>query len=331
MGLYTRIIRPLLFLLPPEKSQEVAEFGFRLTPLWRICSPMLRVRKQGLATKLAGINIKNPIGVAAGVDKDCRFLSSLAAIGSGYVVGGTVTPNAWPGNPRPRLIRFPQDKGLINAMGFPSQGLDPVAERLAKSSLKVPLLISIAALDLDGFVNCHTRLEPLVNAVELNISSPNTAGIRMFQEPSKFLELINAINRFRKKPLFVKFPPYFDDSAREHVLSLARICMEQGVEGITAINTRAIDEPRLSMERGGLSGKPIFPHMLRIVKELRAELGSSTVINACGGISTGADALAALNAGANTIQLYTSLIFEGPGIIGRINRELIRELRDSEL
>ena len=107
--------------------------------------------------------------------------------------------------------------------------------------------------------------------------------------------------------------------------------MEQGADGITAINTRPIEEPRLNMGRGGLSGRPIFPHMLRIVRELRAELGSSPVINACGGISTGTAAIAALDAGANTVQLYTSLVFEGPGIVGRINRQLDGHLRDREL
>ncbi|MBI2872686.1 MAG: dihydroorotate dehydrogenase 2 [Chloroflexi bacterium] len=331
MDLYKSAFRPWLFRLPPERAQGVAEALLALAPLWRAVTPTFRQKYPALRREVAGIPLSNPVGLAAGYDKQCVHLAALGLLGFGYVVGGTVTPEPRRGNPRPRLLRRPGQQALVNAMGFPSNGLERVARRLERlrpsaEGLRhrpTPIFVSIAALDEEGFARCHQRLEPLVEAVELNISSPNTAGIRVFQERDALLSLLRRLGG-RRKPLFVKLPPYSDPQGQERVLSLLEICRQAGVTGVTAINTVPVEEPRLKVGTGGLSGRPLLSDMLRIVSELRREGGPDLVINACGGIFTGEDAFAALQAGADTVQLFTALVYEGPGVVRCICRKLER-------
>ncbi len=220
-------------------------------------------------------------------------------------------------------MRLPERESLINALGFPSEGLDAVARNLRLLRRRpVPVLVSVAALDETETERCWEVLEPLVDGVELNISSPNTAGLRRFQEPEPLRALLGRLNARRTKPLFVKLPPYMDELQRENVLSLLRVCAEAGVSGVTAINTVPTDEPRMATGRGGISGKAILQDMLRIIPELRREAGGGMTINACGGIASAADAAAALDAGADTVQLYTALVYRGPGVVREITAGL---------
>ena len=321
-------IRPWLFRLPPEQAQRVAELVLAVRPLWRLLGAPMRANDPLLARAVAGLHLRNPIGLAAGFDKQCRYLDSLGDMGFGYLVGGTVTPDPRPGNPRPRLLREVATESLINGLGFPSQGLQVVAARLRRlRTHPVPVVVSIAALDMEGFAECHKVLEPLVEAIELNISSPNTQGIRRFQEPGQLRELLEKTNEQRQKPLFVKLPPYMDDQGREQVMALLAQCLEAGVTGVTAINSIPVAEPRMATGRGGLTGRAILPDMLRIVRELRQEAGQRLVINACGGIATGEDAWKALEAGADTVQLYTAMVYRGPGVVHGIARDLTQRLR----
>ena len=322
---YRRLVRPLLFRLPPEAAQAVAERALGAASVWRLVASL---HNDGAAhTTMAGIPLRNPIGLAAGFDKRCAALEPLGDLGFGYVVGGTVTFDARPGNPRPRLMRLPETESLINALGFPSEGLATVARRLrALRRRPAAVLVSIAALDEAETERCLEVLEPLVDGIELNISSPNTAGLRRFQEPEPLRALLERLNARRTKPLFVKLPPYMDEQQQENVLSLLRVCAEVGVSGVTAINTVPTDEPRMATGRGGISGRAILPEMLRIIPELRREAGGGMTINACGGIASAADAAAALDAGADTVQLYTALVYRGPGVV----REIIAGLASSE-
>ena len=318
---YRRLVRPLLFRLPPETAQQVAELALGARSVWRLAASL---HADGAAhTNLAGVPLRNPVGLAAGFDKRCALLEPLADLGFGYVVGGTVTFDARPGNPKPRLMRLPERESLINALGFPSEGLDAVARNLRSLRRRpVPVLVSVAALDEMETERCWEVLEPLVDGVELNISSPNTAGLRRFQEPEPLRALLGRLNARRTKPLFVKLPPYMDEQQRENVLSLLRVCAEAGVSGVTAINTVPTDEPRMATGRGGISGRAILQDMLRIIPELRREAGGGMTINACGGIASAADAAAALDAGADTVQLYTALVYRGPGVVREITAGL---------
>lgn len=323
--LYKALVRPLLFSLPPERAHALGEWALRTKSLSKLLAPFPLAHDPSLSTRVAGIPIASPLGVAAGCDKDCSYLDSLMGLGFGYVVGGTVTLHPRPGNPSPRLLRRPQQQALINALGFPSQGIDAVEANLRKRSA-APLIISVSGLTLNEFVGCYKRASTLAQGIELNISSPNTAGLREFHDPGAFRELVERVNLHRKTPLFVKIPPYCDPEEQENVLSLVRIARELGVDGITAANTHPVEEPLVKMGRGGLSGKPLLPDTLRIVAEVRREVGEGTTINACGGISTAEEVVEALEHGADTVQVYTALVYQGPGLARKINGDLSRIL-----
>ena len=327
---YRLLVRPLLFRLPPEQAQRVAEAALAVGPAWRALGVPMRLKDPVLSRTVAGIPLHSPIGLAAGFDKQCQYLGSLGRLGFGYLVGGTVTPDPRTGNPRPRLLREKTTQSLINSLGFPSDGLQVVAARLRRlKDRPVPVLVSIAALDMEGLELSHGVMEPLVDAIELNISSPNTQGLRRFQEPEQLRELLERINSQRRKPLFVKLPPYLDDQGREQVMALLRECLAAGVAGVTAINSIPVVEPRLASGRGGLTGRAIFPEMLRVVKELRQEAGQRLVINACGGIATGEDAWRALEAGADTVQLFTAMVYRGPWVARSIALDLAKRMKAS--
>ncbi len=333
VNLYKFLLRPLLFSLPPEVAQKLADTLMVREFIWRFTSPFFQVMDDRLQVKIAGINLSNPVGLAAGYDKDCRFISSIMNLGFGYSVGGTVTLNPRSGNPRPRLRRLASDKAILNSLGFPSQGLEYAARQLERFVfVDKPILVSVAGLSVDEYVQCHRRLEPLVSGVELNISSPNTQGIKAFQDPELFKELIDKVNEARKKPLFVKLPPYGGDTQmKERVLRLANLCVDSDVDGVTAVNTRPTEDKRLKVGSGGLSGKPIFDDMLTSVAQIRRECGNRLAINACGGIFSAEYAWKAFEAGADSLQLFTGLIYEGPTVARNINKGLLRILDEKGL
>ena len=327
MGVYTRLIRPLLFSLPPETAQKLEETALGITPLWKSAGHFLRLRDERLRCGMGGISIKNPVGLAAGHDKNARHVGGLANLGFGYIVIGTVVSEPREGNRRPRLMRDPAAGSITNSLGFPSLGLERVARNLGHTPPHgVPLVASISGLSIEEFKRCYEALQPLVAGVELNISSPNTEGIRAFQEPQRFEELLDALGPQKESPLFVKLPPYFEEEQRGRVLELVDLCVRHSVDGVTAVNTRPREDGRLAVGRGGLSGAPLFPHMIRIVRDIRSRAGPRLAINACGGISTGANAVEALSAGANTVQIFTGLVYQGPGVVRGINRHLLRTM-----
>ena len=332
---YRALIRPLLFRMPPETAQRVADAALKLAPVWRALAPALEYSHPSLKTTVAGLELRNPVGLAAGYDKNCEYLPSLAALGFGYVTGGTVTRAAQPGNPRPRVVRHRRQESLVNSLGFPGHGLDRAAARLhaATGSSSAPVVASVSGVTVDDIVTCHRRIEPLVSAVEINISSPNTEGLRAFHEGRALVELLEAVTDARRKPLFVKVPPFrsegdTDDQRNDRaaVLGLTGVCADNRVDGLTVANTWPVPDAGLAVGRGGLSGKPIFDDMLRMVSEVRSAVGDSVAINACGGIFSGEDAWRALGAGADTVQLLTGLIYRGPGIVRGINKDLARRL-----
>lgn len=328
---YRVLLRPLIFRLAPETAQKLAEKTFKIKPIWKLASRAMAYSHPALKTQIAGITIESPIGLAAGYDKNFEFLPTLSSLGFGYVTGGTVTQKPQMGNPRPRVVRYTQDESLVNAYGFPSKGIVYAARQLSslqENSTK-PVIASISGLTIDEIVKCQRKLEHFVSAVEVNISSPNTAGLKMFHDPIVLCELLKALNTHRTKPLFIKMPPFpsrFDTSAatkfRSLVLNLAELCAEHHVDALTIANTQPIEDARLAVGRGGLSGKLVFPAMLRMVEEVRKVVGDKITINAAGGISSGADAFQALSAGADSLQVLTSLIYDGPGIVKSINKEL---------
>ena len=324
LGIYTSLIRPLIFTLPPERAHRLADVALWPKPLWSPLRPRLLLRDGRLHTDMGGIPLPNPVGLAAGYDKDCLRTGSLSNLGFGYMVGGTVVVEPREGNPRPRIFRNPSNGSMVNALGFPSKGLAAAARKLRKASTgDVPLLVSISGFSIDDIVRCYSTLQPLVAGVELNISSPNSEGVRLFQDPDRLDELLAEMERLKEKPLFLKLPPHFGEAQRSRTMEFVDLCLSHSIEGVTLVNTWPVDDARLAMGRGGLSGRPLFPHMVRILREVRQHAGDRFTINACGGISSGEDALRALRSGADTLQLFTGFIYQGPALMRNINVYLL--------
>ena len=334
---YRNLIRPVLFTFPAEGAQRFAEIVLRQDLLWRLLSCVLKVREPALESEMFGLRLKNPIGLAAGFDKDCKLLPSLAALGFGYLVAGTVPESARRGNPRPRMFRSVGDDSLVNSLGFPGRGLEAAVRRIERTRHRlddIPLAISVAGTTSEEVVRCYRRLEPLVDAVEINISSPNTEGLRVFHEPDSLRDLLTKVGENRVKPLIVKMPPYAVDEEtdeingldREKVLSLVRVCREEGVEALTIANSRPVSDSRLATGSGGLSGRCVYNSMLIMVSDVRTEVGKGLAINACGGIFSGEDVWQALQAGATTVQIYTGLVYRGPSIVRKIGQELLEAM-----
>lgn len=339
---YRAFIRPLLFNLSPEAAQGAAEFVLRQDYLWKFLSPLLKMESPRLETTLAGIRLNNPVGLAAGYDKDCNIVPSLASMGFGYLTCGTVTAMPRPGNPKPRVLRYVRDEALVNALGFPGMGLAHAAEELGRVQevrATTPLMVSVSGETEEDIVKCHRRLEPLADAIEINISSPNTAGLRVFQEPDALGDLLTQINEDRHRPLFIKLPPYLSpadhpsvgDVERDRVLALVEVCLRHEVGAVTVSNTWPIRDSRLAVGSGGLSGKIVFPDTVRMVADIKSVIGDSMAINACGGIFSGLDAFEALKAGATTVQVLTGLIYRGPGIARSINEQLLATMDEERV
>ena len=195
MSFYSNLARPALFSLPPEKSQHLVEILLRQSLLWKATSKLFSFEDEVLHTELAGLKLKNPIGLAAGFDKNIQFLSSMEQLGFGYVIGGTITKEPRSGNPSPRLLRIRKENSLINSMGFPGEGLQVAAKRLENlpvdpSAIRI---VSISGTTIDDMVTCQTTIHTLCSAIEVNISSPNTAGLRIFQEKNLIIRLVTKV------------------------------------------------------------------------------------------------------------------------------------------
>ena len=332
MGWYSAIGRPLFFALPPETAHHLAGAMLGL-PL-----PWARVGHADddpvLATTVAGLPLRNPIGLAAGFDKTCAHLGPLSALGFGYVIGGTITHEPRAGNAKPRIVRYPARASMANAMGLPNPGARRAAALLARRDRSAGIrFVSLADEEIEDALDAFALLEPYADGVELNASCPNVSWGRDRDNEAHLRELVKAMRARSAKPLFVKLPPFTTDVEREAVLTLASIAHEAGASGLTCSNTRPVLEARLSAGGGGLSGRALWQRTASIVADVRAATGGALPINACGGIALADDVLACLEAGAATVQVYSALIYEGPGIVGTLTRGLARALhaRDSSV
>lgn len=333
LSLYKSVARPALFLTPPETAHAIAKWLFKRVWLWELLQGRLRVADQRLKVRVGALSLPNPVGLAAGFDKNCEMLRALFCIGFGYLTLGTVTLKPRDGNPKPRMWRYPNNS-LVNSMGLPNDGAERIALNLPKKSedRAAPVMVSVSGLTIEEFAECFRRIEPLADGIELNISTPNTEGVRIFQDPAVLSQLLDKIGKVRSesKPIWVKIPPYFNDKERENVLDLVEVCVNEGIDGITAVNTKRVPEPRASIGTGGLSGPLIHEDMIRIVADVYDQTAGKIPINACGGITSGINAWRAFEMGASSVQLYTAFIYEGPGIVARLNRELLRLLESSK-
>jgi dihydroorotate dehydrogenase len=318
--------RPMFFALPPETSHHLANALLGLPAPWaRIAGAH---RDPALATELCGLELRNPVGLAAGFDKTCRHLAALGELGFGYVVGGTITRAARAGNDPPRIARSPRHRSMVNAMGLPNPGAEAVAATFrAKAPGPSPRFVSLADEDLADAVSSFELLEPFVDGLELNASCPNVSWGRDRDNEAHLRDLVAAFRERSPKPLFVKLPPFVTQTEREVVLALCRTAKEAGADGLTCSNTRRVGDRRLALGVGGLSGRALWPHTPRIVADVRSAVGDGVAINACGGIFTGGDVATCLDAGATTVQIYSALVYGGPGVMGDITTDLAATMR----
>ena len=328
MDLYRSLGRPFFFSLPPEASHSLVRMLLRSPLPWGAIGGA--VDAPAVRSDLAGLPLRNPIGMAAGFDKGCEMLGPFGRLGFGYVVGGTLTRHPRQGNPKPRIVRITRTRSLVNSMGLPNPGVEAAALRLAKLDRTCPVLVSLADEDEADVAFGHSLLQPLADGFELNVSSPNSPWRHArTNNPSYLRSVLDRLVPQRVKPLFVKLPPYWLPDEREEVLLLARIAVDAGADGLTCSNTRPVEEPRLASGKGGLSGGALSDATPRIVSEVRTAVGDGVPINACGGISTAEQALACLEAGATTVQVYSSLIYEGPRLLRSLTAGLAASLASS--
>ena len=293
-----------------------------------------------LATSLAGLGLPNCIGLAAGFDKNAEVPDAMLAAGFGFVECGTVTPLAQAGNPRPRLFRLPLDRGVINRLGFNNGGLEPFAARLAHRRRAGVVGANIGAnkdsADRVGdYVTGLTRLWGLADYFTVNISSPNTPGLRGLQTREALTELLGRLGEARSGlraggpdfPIFLKIAP---DLADDEIEAIVETSVAFGLEGLIVGNTTLSRPADLRgaarAEAGGLSGAPLMPLSTAVLARVRQAAGDRLVLIGAGGIASGADAYAKIRAGASAVQLYSAMVYEGPGLIGRIRRDLAARL-----
>lgn len=318
--------------LDPETGHKLAVAGMA----WGFGPRARADRWPRLRTALAGMILPNPIGLAAGFDKDARAPNGLLASGFGFVECGTVTPRPQEGNPRPRLFRLPEDRGVINRMGFNNEGLDAFAARLAARRGGGIVGANVGANKDSAdraadYMLGMSRVWSYASYVTANVSSPNTPGLRGLQERGALEDLLGRLAEARgpltaahgRRPLFLKVAPDLDDVAVRDIVELA---LQFGLDGLIVSNTTITRPESLkSAERaqaGGLSGAPLFALSTEVLAQFARVAGGRLPLIGAGGITSGADALAKIKAGAQAVQLYSALVYEGPGLVVRIAREL---------
>ncbi|HTQ15295.1 MAG TPA: quinone-dependent dihydroorotate dehydrogenase [Rhizomicrobium sp.] len=286
-----------------------------------------------LSVSAMGLSFPNPLGLAAGFDKDAEVPDAMRKLGFGFVECGTVTPRPQPGNPGPRLFRLVEDGAVINRMGFNNRGMAAMAARLKRRARRGIVGINIGANKDTADRPADYRagfaaLAPLADYVTVNISSPNTPGLRGLQNRDELARLLELVTGERARmnvhvPVLLKIAPDIDANALDDI---ARVTLASGIEGLILTNTTIARPAMLKSphrgESGGLSGKPLFQPSTAILKAMRARTGSSLVLVGVGGISSGADAYAKIRAGATLVQLYSMLVYEGPPLVRRIKDEL---------
>jgi dihydroorotate dehydrogenase len=331
MALYP-LVRPLVFALDAERAHRLTIRALRAVPPGE---PPRHDRH--LAIRVAGLDFPNPVGLAAGFDKDAEVFGQMLGFGFGFVEVGTLTPRPQAGNPKPRLFRLAGDGAVINRMGFNNGGFAPAKARLGrrKRGPSTALRTGIVGVNIGAnkdsadriadYVAGVREMAPLADYLALNVSSPNTPGLRELQDAGALAELLEAAREARQgaaPPIFLKVAP---DLAPDEIDGIVRTAMDQGVDALIVGNTTLSRPPLRSRHRGeagGLSGAPLRNLALRRLKDFRAATGGALPLIAAGGIENGVDAYERFRAGASLVQLYTALVYQGPGLAKAILSEL---------
>jgi dihydroorotate dehydrogenase len=343
--MYSSVIRPLLFRFDAE---QVHHFTFKLLKIAgllpgakALLAAVFRYQNPALVRTVAGLRFENPVGLAAGFDKNAMLIDELASLGFGFIEIGTITPKPQPGNELPRLFRLPADQAIINRMGFNNEGVEAAVQRLRNRQSSVLVGGNIGKNKVtpnenafEDYAICFEALFPWVDYFVVNVSSPNTPGLRALQEKEPLQDLLLRVRTLNQqkpipKPVFLKIAP---DLTQEQLDDVVSILQATGTDGVIATNTTVsraglqTDAATISkIGAGGLSGRPLADRSNEVIRYLRNKLGPDFPIIGVGGIMTAEDALEKLKSGADLIQIYTGFVYEGPGFVKKILKRLALE------
>jgi dihydroorotate dehydrogenase len=334
-----KLARAALFQLDPEVAHDLA---LKSLSLMGSSAALLGAgANAGEVRRVMGIDFPNPVGLAAGLDKNGEYLDALGALGFGFVEIGTVTPRPQPGNPKPRMFRLEEHEAIINRLGFNNQGVERLLRNVERSSFHGVLGINIGKnadtpieRAADDYLQCLEAVYERATYVTVNISSPNTKNLRDLQSSERLDELLGAVmakraslaeRHGRQRPLVVKVAPDLDDAQIE---TIAELAVKHRIDGLIATNTtvgrEAVSKHRHGLQTGGLSGRPLLPLSTAVLGKLAKAVAGRVHLIGVGGILSGADARAKIDAGADLVQVYTGFIYRGPDLIAQARRDIAR-------
>lgn len=335
-----KLIRKILFLFDPEKVHHFTfsfiKNSFKFPFVKSIVKSNFKVEDKKLERKLFGLTFKNPVGLAAGMDKNALLFDEFSYYGFGFVEIGTVTPKPQAGNPKKRLFRLKEDAGIINRMGFNNEGVDAAVKRLKMKKTDVIIGGNIGKNKvtpnenaINDYLICFNKLFDVVDYFVVNVSSPNTPNLRDLQEKEPLTKLLNTLQqendkKGKRKPILLKIAPDLTDTQLLDIIDIVRMTK---IDGVIATNTTISREGLLSKNKkevGGLSGKPLTERSTEVIRFLSEKSDKTFPIIGVGGINSEKDALEKIEAGADLVQVYTGFIYEGPKLVKRINKLLVK-------
>lgn len=341
-----KLVKPIFFSMNPEKAHHTVTSGLRtFSKIWggkALLRSIYGVSDPDLEREVFGLRFKNPVGLAAGFDKNAEYIEDMAQFGFGFIEIGTVTPKPQPGNDKPRMFRLVDDEALINRMGFNNQGADVAAGRLKHLKNRDGIIIggnigknknTANEEAVNDYIYCFHALYEYVDYFVVNVSSPNTPGLRDLQEKEPLMRILDTLQRLnmekpKPKPILLKIAPDLTDSQLDDIVQIVR---ETKISGVIATNTTISREglqsrPDLLNEAGGVSGKPLTKRSTEVIRYLAQKSNNAFPIIGVGGIHSGEDAVEKLHAGASLVQVYTGFIYEGPGLIKDICTQILKSI-----
>ncbi|NGM72038.1 quinone-dependent dihydroorotate dehydrogenase [Sphingobacterium sp. SGL-16] len=340
-----KLVKPIFFSMQPEQAHHTVTNGLRnFTKVWgakSLLKSIYTVEDPRLEREVFGLKFKNPVGLAAGFDKNAEYIEDMANFGFGFIEIGTVTPKPQPGNDKPRMFRLVNDEALINRMGFNNQGADVAAGRLKHLKKRNGVIIGgnigknkVTPNEeaVNDYIYCFHALYEYVDYFVVNVSSPNTPGLRDLQEKGPLMHILNTLQGLNAekplaKPILLKIAPDLTDSQLDDIVE---IVTETKIAGLIATNTTISREglqsdPNLVKETGGVSGKPLTKRSTEVIKYIHTKSNGAFPIIGVGGIHSAEDAIEKLNAGASLVQVYTGFIYEGPALVSNICKGLLNK------
>lgn len=342
--MYKSILKPFLFLMAPEKAHHLTvallKFVLAIPLVNQLFKSVYHIDDPRLHRRIMGLDFKNPVGLAAGFDKDGKYFRPMTALGFGFIEVGTVTPKGQIGNPQPRLFRLPQDEALINRMGFNNEGVEALVSRLKQGKPEGVIIggnigknkVTPNEEATSDYTYCFEALFPYVDYFVVNVSSPNTPNLRDLQEKEPLTALLSQLQELNQqkdnpKPILLKIAPDLTDGQLDDIVDIIH---DTAIQGIIATNTtisradlQTSDQQLEQIGAGGLSGKILQARATEVIRYIRRKLPAESVIIGVGGIHSAASAIEKLEAGADLVQVYTGLVYEGPALIKQINQQLL--------